>query len=146
MEAGLTDEANVTFLRVLEQLGEIEKNVAEQAESQAAAETKRAGNENLHVLLVEDDADQRELLAGVLAMQGCRVSTANDGDQALDYLENNQWPDYVLLDMRMPQRDGVSTVRRLREINASPNLRILATSGTSPEDLGIGFGSVSESL
>ena len=138
MEAGLVDEANVTFQRVLEQLARIETSVA--YPSDASAERAATEDAKLRVLLVEDDATQRELLAGVLSMQGFDVATAGDGDQALDYLEENERPDYILLDMRMPTRDGASLVRQLREINTAGDLRILATSGTSPEDAGLRLG------
>ncbi|EMI43356.1 response regulator [Rhodopirellula sp. SWK7] len=143
MDAGMIDEANVTFLRVLKQLDKIERDVSKQAEAKATEEAHLTMQQkrSVQVLLVEDDADQRELLAGVLEMRGCEVATACDGTDALNYLESNPWPDFVLLDMRMPNGDGASTVRALRRINASPHLRIVATSGTSPQELGISQGS-----
>ncbi|MBB3207935.1 carbon storage regulator CsrA [Rhodopirellula rubra] len=143
MDAGMTDEANVTFLQVLKQLDKIERDVSKQAEAKAIEEALATTQpkRNVQVLLVEDDADQRELLAGVLEMRGCEVATACDGTDALNYLASNPWPDFVLIDMRMPNGDGASTVRALRRINASPHLRIVATSGTSPRELGISHGS-----
>ncbi|EMI53143.1 response regulator [Rhodopirellula sallentina] len=143
MDAGLVDEANVTFLRVVNQLDKIEHDVSKHAEAEAVREAQACEEplRPIQVLLVEDDADQRELLAGVLAMRGCEVATACDGNDALNYLGSHPWPDFVLLDMRMPNGDGASTVRALRKINASPHLRIVATSGTSPQDLGISQGS-----
>lgn len=138
MEGGLVDEANVTFQRVLEQLARIETSVAYPSEASA----QRAANEGekLRVLLVEDDDAQRELLAGVLTMQGVDVATASDGDEALSYLADNAQPDYILLDMQMPTRDGASVVRQLRDLGSTNDLRILATSGTSRKDAGLRMG------
>lgn len=135
MDAGLVDAANLTFLRVLNQLNTMERQIVEESDQQSDGEAHA-----LQVLLVEDDLDQRDLLAGVLRMRGCQVETAGSGTEALSFLEANPWPDYILLDMRMPNGDGASIVRQLRNSNASPNLRILATSGSSPAEFGISQG------
>lgn len=138
MDAGFIEEANETFQGVIKRLATIEKKVASQAET-----AQRVANHvgKIHVLLVEDDADQRELLAGILRMKGCNVTTAATGNEAIEYLENNVSPDYVLLDMRMPDRDGASIVQELRKCEATAGLKILATSGTSPAELGVSVGS-----
>ena len=65
-------------------------------------------------LIVEDDANERELLAGLLGMSGCECATAADGEDALAYLEGGGRPDVVLVDMAMPRCDGPETLRRIR--------------------------------
>ncbi len=50
----------------------------------------------LRALLVEDDANESELLAGLLRISGFEVATASDGGQALDYLSAHRRPDVVL--------------------------------------------------
>ena len=136
MDAGLTEQAHVTFLRILDELQHVESEVGEKADE----EDKRLRDEAaslevpVRLLLVEDDPNQRELLAGVLRMRGCEVATAVDGDDALDYLSNNDWPDYLLMDMRMPRRDGASTIQQVLRTKMSPDLKILAISGSSPDE------------
>lgn len=90
------------------------------------------------MLLVEDDQDQRELLAGVLQMRGCEVTTATSGEEAFEYLLSHSLPDFVLLDMQTPNGDGATTVRKLRNCEETSSLKIVATSGMAPTDLGDG--------
>lgn len=92
------------------------------------------------VLLVEDDLNERELLAGFLTAQGCECATAGDGLDALNYL-SSQRPDLVLLDMGMPRCDGPETLRRIRRDPNLADLRIFSISGSSPDELGIAIGS-----
>jgi CheY-like chemotaxis protein len=60
-----------------------------------------------HVLVVEDDQDIRESVAEVLQDEGYQVSTAADGQQALDLLGGGERPpDIILLDLMMPVMSG----------------------------------------
>src|SRR5207248_2782939 len=95
-------------------------------------------------LLVEDNANERELLARFLRLGGFEVDTAGDGADALDYLRRQSRPDVVLLDMGMPRCDGPTTVREIRRDGALASLKIVAVSGHFPEeyDLRPGPGSV----
>ncbi|WP_228531141.1 MULTISPECIES: response regulator [Myxococcaceae] len=58
------------------------------------------------ILVVEDDPDIRDSLAGFLELQGLSVSCAANGKQALDALTRGPRPALVLLDMAMPIMDG----------------------------------------
>jgi CheY-like chemotaxis protein len=59
------------------------------------------------ILVVDDDEDVRESVAGVLADESYDVHTATDGRDALRVLrETNVRPDVILLDMMMPHMDG----------------------------------------
>jgi DNA-binding response OmpR family regulator len=57
------------------------------------------------ILVIEDDADIRELVASVLAEEGFDVDTAADGRAGLRSVEEHM-PDVIVLDMRMPVMDG----------------------------------------
>jgi CheY-like chemotaxis protein len=73
-------------------LAEIERLVAPRRES---------------VLVIEDDAEIRELLAQILGEEGFAVSTAADGRQALDHLRTcARPPELIVLDLMMPTMDG----------------------------------------
>jgi CheY-like chemotaxis protein len=71
------------------------------------------------VLLVEDDGDQREIMAMVLRSHGFEVRVAEDGVQALAALEQNI-PALIITDLMMPRIDGQELVRRVR---ANPHYR-----------------------
>jgi signal transduction histidine kinase len=65
---------------------------------------KRASGRSL--LVVEDDADIREALDGLLSMEGFRVTGCSNGREALDWLRASPKPDLILLDLMMPIMDG----------------------------------------
>ena len=68
---------------------------------------------NCSALIVEDDTNERELLAGLLRMNGCECITVGDGQDALDYLSKGNRPDVILLDMEMRRCTGPEMLRRL---------------------------------
>lgn len=65
------------------------------------------------VLVVDDVADARDVLARLLRMSGYKSITAEGGEAALTAVEEEA-PDLVLLDLMMPGMDGVEVLRRLR--------------------------------
>ena len=91
-------------------------------------------------LLVEDDANIRELLGSYLQMSGFDVMLAADGQDALDYLCLHTAPDVVLVDMIMPRCDGPTFVRQIRADGQYEGLRLYAVSGTDPQTLGVATG------
>lgn len=83
------------------------------------------------VLIVEDQANERELLATCLRLGGIEVATASNGREAFDYLHEHELPDLVLLDMRMPDVDGPTFLKSIRDDIRLHNLRVFAVSGSS---------------
>src|SRR5260370_8707253 len=65
------------------------------------------------VLVVEDEADIRELLRYNLAQEGFTVEEAGDGAEALDRISRRA-PDLLVLDLMLPQMSGLELCRRLR--------------------------------
>jgi signal transduction histidine kinase len=65
---------------------------------------KRVSGRSL--LVVEDDADIREALDGLLSMEGFHVAGCGNGREALDWLRASPQPDVILLDLMMPVMDG----------------------------------------
>lgn len=100
-------------------------------------ETRELENRAPRTLLVEDDQNERELLAGILTLQGCACDTVSDGEDALNYLASHDRPDFILLDMVMPRCDGRTTLERIRKDPRTRDLKVFAVSGTPPENLGI---------
>ncbi len=77
------------------------------------------------VLVVEDEATVREVLATSLPAHGYRTIEAEDGASALR-TASRYAPDLVLLDLRLPDIDGVEVARRLREWYTGPILVLSA--------------------
>jgi CheY-like chemotaxis protein len=71
------------------------------------------------VLIVEDDADLREMMAQLLAVEGFRAAVVSNGREALQYLEDGRAPKVILLDLMMPVMDGWEFRRQQR---ADPDL------------------------
>jgi CheY-like chemotaxis protein len=93
------------------------------ADSAPPAVLDRAGMEapslaGTTVLVVDDDADARSLLAFVLERCGARVVTADSADAALDVLREAR-PHVMLADIEMPRQDGYALIRRVRALPAS---------------------------
>jgi carbon storage regulator CsrA len=135
LRAGRTEEAGIT----LENLEEDLHLLARRLEGNKAAPPRRAAA-GRRALLVEDNRNERELLAGFLRLAGIEVDTAGDGCDALDWLHKRGRPDVVLLDMGLPRCDGPTMVRKLRRDPEFADLKIFAVSGHSPEEFNLGSG------
>ena len=78
----------------------------------------------MHVLVVEDDPDIRELISRQLTSEGWTVDTAENGQVGLERFAA-QAPDLILLDLMMPVMDGFEFVRRLRETEAGRTVPVV---------------------
>jgi two-component system NtrC family response regulator len=83
----------------------------------------------LEILVVEDEAFQREMLREFLSTEGHRVETAEGGKDALDLIENRYF-DLILLDLRMPDMDGLETLREIKKDNPEMDTLIVTAFGT----------------
>lgn len=137
MEAGLPDKAQSTFLKLVHELESLDKQFGGSKASTAAAAPPITEQPSCRVLVVDDDANERELLAGLLEMSGWNVATAGDGDEAIEYLSSHDLPDFVLLDMRMPRCDGPQTIQRIRNNPNLADVTVFAVSGTPPTEVWI---------
>ena len=77
------------------------------------------------VLLVEDNEENRELLAHMLRSRGAEVLTAANGREAVDAAAGFRF-DFVLLDLQMPTMDGFQVLRRLRSLPGGARLPVIA--------------------
>lgn len=77
------------------------------------AQDARPGAAGARVLIVEDDPDQRQLMASGLRSSGYRVVTAESGTQAVITAQSER-PDLILLDVDLPGIDGMAVCRQLK--------------------------------
>jgi two-component system cell cycle response regulator DivK len=80
------------------------------------------------VLLVDGDADTREMYAVFLADSGYRVEQARDGAEALSKT-HSALPDIVVADIKLPGMDGVSLCREIRRDGLTARIPVIAVTG-----------------
>jgi carbon storage regulator CsrA len=139
LDAGRVEEARITLTQIQDDLQVLRYGV----EGEMAGPPTRPPAKSpkpRKALLVEDDRNERELLAGFLRQSGLNVDTAGDGSDALDYLGCHARPDVVLLDMGLPRVDGPTTVREIRRNPALAGIRIFGVTGHLPEEFGLELG------
>ena len=79
------------------------------------------------VLVVDDSPEMRRYLQVLLELDSYRVVTAASGPEALQKVREGCAPSAVLLDVQMPEMDGLRTLRELRKLR--PGIRVIMCSG-----------------
>jgi two-component system OmpR family response regulator len=88
-----------------------------------------------YILVVDDDPDVRETIRSILDRAGYQVRTASDGQEALDLI-SRQTPSAVILDIIMPEMDGMEVCRQIRADPFVGKIPILfLTAKGRPEDI-----------
>ena len=81
--------------------------------------------QKLNVLIIEDEKSICDFIATCLTAHDCRVTTAHTGKSGLSLI-TSQCPDIILLDLGLPDMDGVEIIRQLRSWSATPLIVISA--------------------
>jgi two-component system, OmpR family, response regulator len=90
-------------------------------------------------LVVDDEARIREVVEYALRREGFRVSSAADGQQALELAARDE-PDLVVLDVMLPELDGLEVCRQLRRRSRAPVLFLSARSEEVDRIVGLELG------
>ncbi|KAA1194746.1 envelope stress response regulator transcription factor CpxR [Photorhabdus heterorhabditis] len=90
------------------------------------------------ILLVDDDRELTSLLKELLEMEGFNVVIAYDGEQALKFLDDSI--DLLLLDIMMPRKNGISTLKELRLHHQTPVIMLTARGSDLDRVLGLELG------
>jgi CheY-like chemotaxis protein len=90
-----------------------------------AEETDELALKDFLVLVVDDMVDNIIVISLDLQQQGYRVVTAADGEQAVD-VASKTYPDIILMDIGMPELDGLGAARKIRENDALRTIPIIA--------------------
>lgn len=91
------------------------------------------------VLVADDEVRILKLVSLALRQEGFRVVTAENGEEALGKAERYR-PDVVILDIVMPDIDGIEVMRALRERRSVPIVLLTAKGSTSDKALGLDLG------
>jgi len=93
-----------------------------------------SSGEEIKVLLVDDEPHFVKLLAERLVGRGFNVETAGGGSEAIERAKEEPY-DAIVLDLFMPEMDGLETLKQLKEIN--PDLQIILLTGHGTIDKGV---------
>lgn len=97
------------------------------------------GVEFMNILIVEDERDIRNLISLHMRKEDYEVYEASDGREALNIFENKKI-DLILLDIMMPNVDGISVIQKVRAISTIPIICITAMGKDSDKVLALGLG------
>jgi CheY-like chemotaxis protein len=84
------------------------------------------------ILVVDDDPDARDFLTTVLHDNGFATTTAEDGAEALNKIEQEP-PDLVALDITMPEKSGVAVYRKLKQDDQLKSIPVIIITGVSDD-------------
>lgn len=86
------------------------------------------------VLIIDDDVDQADVLAHRLQSQGFQTLTSTRGQSGLR-LAQNERPDLIVLDLRLPDTDGFSVCRELADDHRTCDIPVMIVSGMEHPDV-----------
>jgi two-component system KDP operon response regulator KdpE len=92
------------------------------------------------ILVVDDEPQIRRLLSGTLTRAGYRVTEAASGRQAIEALETQ--PDIILLDLGLPDRDGLELIPAIRKQSKAAILIVSARDATEEKVTALDLGAV----
>lgn len=92
-----------------------------------------ASARSYRVLVVDDEASNRDVLAQMLAPEGFQIQEAKGGREAIALFES--WsPDLILMDIRMPDMDGTQAIQAIRVMNKGQDVSIVGVSASVFEE------------
>jgi two-component system OmpR family response regulator len=92
-----------------------------------------------HIIIVDDEAPAREMVGDYLKMHGFTVTLCDGGKSLRGAIENNV-PDLVVLDLNMPEEDGLSIIRDLKGRTNVPVIMLTATASPIDRVVGLELG------
>lgn len=96
-------------------------------------------NQTPHIAVVDDEISTRQMVGDYLGMHGFRVSLC-DGGASLRQLMKESSPDLIVLDLNMPEEDGLSIVRDLKQRSRVPVIMLTATASAIDRVVGLELG------
>ncbi|MBV8086283.1 MAG: sigma-54-dependent Fis family transcriptional regulator [Chloroflexi bacterium] len=84
-----------------------------------------------HILVADDDSSIRQLIKTVLESEGFDVMEASSGGQILEQVAGKNKPDLVLMDLRMPESNGIEVLQKLKADNRDVGAILMTAYGTA---------------
>jgi DNA-binding response OmpR family regulator len=91
------------------------------------------------ILAIDDDEDILQLVSGALKSHGFEVITAKTGQEGLS-LASTQNPDLIILDIELPDNDGIQVCQEIRRSNLAPIIFLTVRNAETDVVLGLGVG------
>jgi two-component system OmpR family response regulator len=95
--------------------------------------------QNPHIIIVDDEAPAREMVGDYLKMHGFNVTLCDGGKSLRGAIESGV-PDLVVLDLNMPEEDGLSIIRDLKSRSNVPVIMLTATASPIDRVVGLELG------
>jgi len=92
-----------------------------------------------HILVIDDDPEIVDFLRRGLTYEGYQVDTAEDGREALAKIRDRE-PDLIVLDIMMPEIDGIEVSQRVRQASKVPILMLTARGTVADKVVGLDSG------
>jgi two-component system OmpR family response regulator len=96
-------------------------------------------SQSQHIIVVDDEAPAREMVGDYLRMHGFAVMLC-DGGASLRKAIDVQMPDLIVLDLNMPEEDGLSIIRDLKQRTSIPIIMLTATASPIDRVVGLELG------
>jgi carbon storage regulator CsrA len=129
----LFDDAEQSLEELIEELQGLDSELGKERPAGGSPARRKA-------LIVEDNSNERRLLAGYLSLSGFDVDTVPDGLDALDYLASHDPPDAVVLDMQLPRLNGAAAIGVMRSDPRFRGLKVFAVSGMNRQEVSVPLG------
>ena len=126
----LLDEVTLFLHKMLSDLRVSQQRMIKEARNRDSA------LEGKKILVVEDDIRNIYSLTSILEPKGAIIDVARNGKEAVDYINNkyNAKPDLVLMDIMMPEMDGYTAMRKIRQNKEMVKLPIIALTAKAMKD------------
>lgn len=110
-------------------IAETDKNISSVVEPFKETDDSQE-NKNVTILIVDDQEEIRKLITEVLSGEGYRMFSASNGKEALDAVHNHI-PDLIICDIIMPEMDGITLLKILKETNDTRHIPVILLSSKS---------------
>jgi two-component system OmpR family response regulator len=97
-------------------------------------------SQSQHIIIVDDEAPAREMVGDYLRMHGFAVTLCDGGNSLRSAIAAGSEPDLVVLDLNMPEEDGLSIIRDLKSRTNVPVIMLTATASPIDRVVGLELG------